>query len=120
MSCVRLRSNVAGRAPGPTGTPGHRESRRSRYCLLWFFAAPFVGFVLAGRVFGLGVDGEDWELWKAASLGAVLAVPYAIGVVLGLRAVLNGFRGGWVGLIANGVLASLSIVMPISESLPAT
>jgi hypothetical protein len=87
--------------------------------MLWFLVAPFVGFALAGRVFRLGIDGDDWELWKAATLGTLLTIPYAIGAYLGLRAVLKGCRGGWVGLAGNGVLGALSLVMPISESLTA-
>jgi hypothetical protein len=78
--------------------------------------APFVGFTLAERVFDLGAEG-DWELWKAALLGALLMAPFAVGVYLGLRSVLKGFRGGWVGLAANLVLGVLAIGMPIAESL---
>ena len=114
------------RAPSHTGmpkpgehVPGARESRLSQWCLLWFLVAPFVGFALAGRIFELGADGEDWELWKAATLGTVLAVPYAIGASLGLRAILKGYRGGWVGLAGNAFLGALSLVWPISESLTA-
>lgn len=103
--------------PSPDGhRPGARESRQSRYCLLWVLVAPLIGFVLAERVFNLGPEGA-WELWKAALLGAVLMTPFAIGACLGLRAVLKGFRGGWVGLIANLVLAVLAIGMPVLESL---
>ena len=116
MSSVRLRSRTD-RTPGSARAPGDRDSRLSRYCLLWFLVAPFVGFALAARVFRLGIDGQEWELWKAAALGGVLAIPYAIGAFFGLRAVLNGFRGGWVGLAANTVLGVFSIVMPITESL---
>jgi hypothetical protein len=105
------------RTPGIVRAPGDRDSRLSRYCLVWFLVAPFAGFALAGRVFRLGTDGEDWELWKAAALGGVLTVPYAIGAFLGLRAVLKGCRGGWLGLAANTVLGALSLVMPITESL---
>ena len=116
MSSVRVRSSI-NRTPGRTGAPGARDSRLSRYCLLWFLVAPFAGFALAGRVFRLGTDGVDWETWKAASLGGILAIPYTIGAFLGLRAVLKGFRGGWVGLVANTVLGVLSLVMPITESM---
>lgn len=76
----------------------------------------FVGFVLAGRIFDLGADG-DWEPWKAALLGALLMTPFAVGAYFGLRSVLKGFRGGWVGLAANFALAALAIGMPIAESL---
>ena len=58
-----------------------------------------MGFTLAGRVFHLGADG-DWKLWKAALLGGLLMIPFAVGAALGVRAV----RGGWVGLVANTVL----------------
>lgn len=116
MSSVRVRSST-NRTPGRTDAPGARDSRLSRYCLLWFLVAPFVGFALAGRVFRLGTDGGDWETWKVASLGGILAVPYTVGAFLGLRAVLKGFRGGWAGLVANTVLGALSLVMPITESL---
>ena len=115
MSSVRVRPPAA-RVPGNAASPGERESRLSRYCLLWFLLAPFAGFALAGRVFHLGTDGGDWELWKAAVLGGLLAIPYAIGASLGLRAVLKGFRGGWVGLLANTFLGVFSLVMPITES----
>ena len=43
--------------------------------------------------------------------------PFAVGAYFGLRSVLKGFRGGWVGLAANLVLAVLTIGMPIAESL---
>jgi hypothetical protein len=78
--------------------------------------APFVGFALAGRVFNLGSEG-DWEPWKAAVLGFSLMTPFAIGAYLGARSVWKGFKGGWVGLIANLVLGALAVGMPISESL---
>jgi hypothetical protein len=42
--------------------------------------------------------------------------PFAVGAYFGLRSVLKGFRGGWVGLAANLVLAVLTIGMPIAES----
>ena len=74
-----------------------------------------MGFALAGRVFHLGADG-DWELWKAALLGGLLMIPFAVGAALGVRAVRDGFRGGWVGLVANTVLGALVIGMPIAES----
>jgi hypothetical protein len=73
--------------------------------------APFVGFALAGRVFMLG-DNGDWELWKAAVLGALMMAPFAVGTYFGLRSVLKGFRGGWGGLASNLVLAALAIAMP--------
>ena len=54
--------------------------------------------------------------WKAALLGALLMAPFAVGAYLGLRSVLKGFRGGWVGLAANLVLGVLAIGMPIAPS----
>lgn len=108
------------RAPRPSPRAeirGARESRRSRLCLLWLPLAPLVGFALAGRVFDLGGESGDWELWKAAVLGTVLMAPFAAGAYLGLRSVRKGFRGGWAGLVANLVLAALAIGMPIAESL---
>jgi hypothetical protein len=45
--------------------------------------------------------------------------PFAAGAYLGLRSVLKGCRGGWVGLTANVVLGALAIGMPIAESLSA-
>jgi hypothetical protein len=110
---------LAGRPSPPTPDghkPGSRESRRSRYCLLWVLVAPLIGFVLAESVFNLGPEGE-WELWKAAALGALLMTPFALGAYLGARAVRKGCRGGWVGLVANLVLAVLAIGMPVLESL---
>jgi hypothetical protein len=98
--------------------PGTRDSRLSRRCLWWLAAAPVVGFALAGRVFDLGAEG-DWELWKAAVLGALLMGPFAAGAGFGLRAIRRGCRGGWVGLAANSILAALAIGMPIAESLTA-
>lgn len=95
--------------------PGARESTVSRYFLLWLVAAPIVGFALAGRVFDLGTRG-DWEIWKAALLGALMMAPFAIGAYFGLRSVLKGFRGGWWGLLGNCVLGALAIGMPIWES----
>jgi hypothetical protein len=116
MSAIRVRSGAASASP-PTGLiPGARESKLSRYFLWWLPVAPFVGFTLAETVFDLGGEG-DWELWKAALLGALLMAPFAVGAYFGLRSVLKGFRGGWVGLAANLVLAVLAIGMPIAESL---
>lgn len=116
MSAIRVRSGAASASP-PTGQiPGARESKLSRYFLLWLPAAPFVGFTLAETVFDLGGEG-DWELWKAALLGALLMAPFAVGAYFGLRSVLKGFRGGWVGLATNLILGVLAIGMPIVESL---
>jgi hypothetical protein len=95
--------------------PGARESNLSRYLLAWTLVAPFVGFALAARIFDL--RSGDWELWKAAALGALLMVPFAVGATLGARAVLKGFRGGWVGLLAHLVLGALAIGMPLVEAL---
>jgi len=94
--------------------PGARESRLSLYFLLWVLAAPFVGFVLAGRVFDLGAAG-DWELWKAAIIGALMMGPFALGAYFGLRAVLKRCLRGWVGLVGNLILGMLAIGMPIWE-----
>jgi hypothetical protein len=116
MSSVRVRL-PANRASESATAPGERESRLSRLCLLWFFVAPFVGFALAGRVFHLGIDGGGWELWKAALLGGMLTAPYAVGAYLGLRGVLKGSRGGWVGFGGNILLGVVSLVAPITESL---
>ena len=113
-----LKVRHRGPAPSPTETPGARESRLSRYCLWWVLGAPLVGFALAGRVFNLGAEG-DWEVWKAAVVGALLMAPFAVGTYLGARSVTKGFKGGWVGLIANLILGALAIGMPISESLTA-
>jgi hypothetical protein len=116
MSATRVPSATAS-STSPTGViPGARESKLSRCFLLWLPVAPFVGFTLAERVFDLGAEG-DWELWEAALLGALLMAPFAVGVYLGLRSVLKGFQGGWVGLAANLVLGVLAIGMPIAESL---
>ncbi|HYT81242.1 MAG TPA: hypothetical protein VEQ37_18725 [Actinomycetota bacterium] len=43
-------------------------------------------------------------------------IPFAVGAALGVRAVRDGFRGGWVGLVANTVLGALAIGMPMAES----
>ena len=100
MSAIRVPSGTASPS-SPTGLiAGARESKLSRYFLLWLPVAPFVGFTLAETVFDLGAEG-DWELWKAALLGALLMAPFAVGAYLGLRSVLKGFRGGWVGLAAH-------------------
>jgi hypothetical protein len=64
----------------------------------------------------LGAEG-DWELWKAVILGATLTAPFAVGAYFGFRSVLKGFRGGWVGLVANLVLAALAFGMPVGEAL---
>ena len=115
MSAIRVPSGAAS-AASPTGLkPGARESKLSRYFLLWLPVAPFVGVILAETVFDLGAEG-DWELWKAALLGALRMAPFAVGAYFGLRSVLKGFRGGWVGLAANLVLGVLAIGMPIAES----
>jgi hypothetical protein len=115
VAAVRSGLDVPGRSPR-VEPAGARDSRLSRYFLLWILAAPLVGFALAGRVFRLGADGR-WELWKAALLGILMMAPFVVGAYFGLRSVRRGFRGGWAGLAANTVLAALAIGMPLSESL---
>lgn len=115
MAGVRSGIDVPGRS-ARVELAGARDSRLSRYFLLWTLAAPLVGFALAGRVFRLGADGR-WELWKAAILGVLMMIPFVVGAYFGLRSVRRGFRGGWAGLAANTVLAALAIGMPLSESL---
>jgi hypothetical protein len=89
----------------------------SLFFLLWLIATPFVGFVLAGdQAFDLGARG-DWEVWKAAVIGGVLAIPFVVGAYFGLRAALQQCSSGWVGFVANTVLAVLAIGMPIFEAL---
>ena len=114
MSGVNVRSGTPGTSSPPQ--PGARESRIARYFLLWLLAAPFVGFVLAGRVFDLGMQG-DWEVWKAAVIAGLLAIPFVVGAYFSARSVLKGYGGGWGGLGGNVVLGTLAIVMPISEAL---
>src|ERR687898_192545 len=109
MNAVRVRLGAPSRAPAPP--PGARESRVSRYFLLWLIAAPFVGFVLA-EVVDLGARG-DWEVWKAAVIGGLLMIPFAVGAYFGLRSVLKGFSGGWIGFVGNAALALFAIGMPI-------
>jgi hypothetical protein len=115
MTDVRIRSGAERPPSSPGSIAGARDSRLSRYCLWWVVAAPFVGLVLA-EILNLGAEG-DWEFWKAAALGALMMAPFAVGAYLGLRAVLRGFRAGWVGFAANLLLGVLAIGMPISESL---
>ena len=113
MSAVRIGSAPA---RGSTPRPGSRESRVSLYFLLWLIAAPFVGFVLAGdQVFDLGARG-GWEPWKAAVIGGLLMIPFAVGAYFGLRAILKGFSVGWFGFVANLVLGLLALGMPILEA----
>jgi hypothetical protein len=51
MSAIRVRSGAASPS-SPTGLiPGARESKLSRYFLLWLPVAPFVGLTLAETVF---------------------------------------------------------------------
>ena len=114
MSTVHVRSAALRTSSPPQ--PGARESRIARYLLLWLFAAPFLGFVLAGRVFDLGAQG-DWEVWKAAVIGGLLAVPFGVGAYFGVRSVLKRFSGGWVGLVGNVALGLVAIVIPIFEAL---
>lgn len=95
---------------------GERWAQLSLRLLWWLPLAPLVGFGLAGRVFDLGSSG-DWELWKAALIGALLAAPFAAGAYLGARAVSSGCPRGWFGLIGNGILGALAIGMPISEAI---
>lgn len=116
MSDVRVETKAPIRSPPPEHRPGYRENTLSGYCLLWLLAAPFVGFALAGRVLNLGAEG-DWEVWKAAVLGALLMAPFAVGAYFGLRSVVKGFRRGWVLFAANLVLAALAVSMPVLESL---
>lgn len=114
MSAVRV-----GSEPSRAGTPrpGTHESSLSLFFLLWLIGAPFMGFVLAGdQAFDLGARG-DWEVWKAAVIGGMLAIPFAVGAYFGLRAVLKRCASGWIGLVANTVLAVLAIGMPILEAL---
>ena len=42
--------------------------------------------------------------------------PFAVGVYLGLRSVLKGFRGGWNGSPQTLLLGVVAIGMPIAES----
>ena len=72
------------RVPPRTASPTHRaeqlgarEAKLSRRFLWWVLAAPFVGFALAGRV--LNLTEGDWELWKAALLGALMMAPFGVG-----------------------------------------
>jgi hypothetical protein len=66
-------------------------------------------------VFDLGARG-DGRSGRPPSSAACLAIPFAIGVYFGLRAAKR-YASGWVGLIANSVLAVLAIGMPIIEAL---
>jgi len=114
MSGASIETRTRSRPSVAEPMPGARESRLSLYFLLWVLAAPFVGFVLAGRVFDLGAAG-DWELWKAAIIGALMMGPFALGAYFGLRAVLKRCLRGWVGLVGNLILGMLAIGMPIWE-----
>jgi hypothetical protein len=105
------------RTPSPP-RPGARESRIARYFLLWLLVAPILGFVLAGRVFDLGAQGS-WEVWKAALIGGLLAIPFAVGAYFGMRSVSKGFSGGWVGLVGNVAFGLVAIVMPTVEAFTA-
>jgi hypothetical protein len=116
MNDVRIEIRPPARSHAGGHRPGYREYRLSAYLLLWVLAAPLVGFALAGRVLNLGAEGE-WEVWKAAVLGALMMAPFAVGAYLGLRSFLKGFRRAWVVLAANLVLGALAIGMPISEAL---
>jgi hypothetical protein len=89
----------------------------ARFFLLWLLVAPILGFVLAGRVFDLGAKG-DWEVWKAVLVGGLLAIiPFAVGAYFGMRSVLKGFSGGWLGFVGNVTLGLVAIVMPTVEAL---
>jgi hypothetical protein len=114
MNAVHVKSG----APRTSSPPqaGARESRIARYFLFWLLASPLLGFVLAGRVFDLGAQG-DWEVWKAAVIGGLLAIPFLAGAYFGVRSVLKGFSGGWIGLVGNVALSLLAIVMPVFEAL---
>ena len=114
MNTTQVRSS-AWRTPSRPH-PGARESRIARYFLLWLLVAPILGFVLAGRVFDLGAQG-DREVWKAILVGGLLAIPFAIGAYFGVRSVSQGFSGGWVGLLGNVALGLVAIVMPTVEAL---
>jgi len=114
MSGASIETREPIRPPVAGPVPGARESRLSLYFLLWVVAAPFVGFVLAGRIFELGAAG-DWELWKAAIIGALMMSPFALGAYFGLRAVLKRYLLGWVGLVGNSILCMLAIGMPMWE-----
>jgi hypothetical protein len=96
--------------------PGAWDATLSLYFLSWISAAPVVGFVLAETIFDLGAAG-NWELWKAAAIGALLMIPFAVGAFFGLRAVAKGCLRGWIGMVGNVILGALAIGMPISEAL---
>lgn len=113
MNTTQVRSS-AWRTPSRP-QPGARESRIARYFLLWLLVAPVLGFALAGRVFDLGEQG-DWQVWKAALLGSLLAIPFGVGAYFGVRSVVKGFSGGWVGLVGNVALGLVAIVMPTAEA----
>jgi hypothetical protein len=91
MSAIRVPSGTASPS-SPTGlVPRARDSKLSRYFLLWLPVAPFVGFTLAETVFDLGAEG-DWELSKAALLGALLMAP-SLSCVPGSPFRPEGLRG---------------------------
>jgi hypothetical protein len=48
--------------------------------------------------------------------GALLA-PFAVGAYFGLRSVVKGFSGCWVGFATNLFLGVLGIGIPIAESI---
>jgi len=97
---------------------GDRDARASFVCLLWVLVAPLFGVLLAEGVFQLG-ETDDWELWKAAVLGLVLMMPFAVGAYLGVRGARRGHRKAWIGAVGNLLLAALAVGMPVAESLRA-
>jgi hypothetical protein len=103
-------------APGRhTAAPGSRDARLSRWLVAWIALAPLVGFALAEGPLNLGAGGE-WELWKAATIGILVAIPFGFGAFFGIRAVRQGRREGWLGAIANVALAALAVSTPIVEA----
>ena len=109
MATIATQRSPLPHVPDAVGVTARRRSLR---LLWWLPASPFVGFFVAE-----GLLSETWPLWQVVPLAVVLASPFVLGVVYGIRAVRHGCSDAWVPTVIHLAFAILAVVMPISESL---
>jgi hypothetical protein len=99
----------------PAETSAASQAARTSLRLLWWIPlSPLVGFVAASWFLA-----DDWPLWQVLPLELVLAAPFAIGALLGLRAIRLGDKRGWIGAVLHVTFLVVALVLPITESVTA-
>jgi hypothetical protein len=89
------------------------EAAQTSLRLLWWIPlSPLVGFVAASWLLA-----DDWPLWQVLPLGLILAAPFAVGAILGLRALRLGDKRGWIGAVLHVTFLAVALVLPITESM---